>query len=554
MIQLRPRQRAAIDALYDYFAVEDGNPLVVAPTGTGKSVIIGAFVQEAMTRFKNQRILMLTHVRELIEQNHSKLMQLWPDAPAGVYCAGLGMKDFDKPIVYASIQSVHKKADLIGYRHLVIVDEAHLMSKDTDTMYRRFIDDLMKYNPKLKVIGFTATPYRTKSGMLHMGKGALFTDVAYSIDIIQELKDGYLSPLVSKESGVQGDNSQLVTVAGEYTSKSMEAAYDNSGLTEAVIQECLKYGQDRKAWLFFCTGVKHAYHMRDALREYGISAETVTGESVDRDSILADFKSGNIRAVTNANVLTTGFDYPGIDMIALVRPTKSPGLYVQMVGRGLRPAPGKPNCRILDFAGNIDLHGPITHVKPPALRNERKMQPKEETDWKLCKVCGTVNELDAEVCFDCGTTFVKERKVKHEKEASTAELISATVVEPDRWYKVDGVDLKPHVKGDKTSLKVSYYCGFDKFSEWICLEHEGYALVKAYNWWKLYGKEWVPHVAGAIEVGIKPITHIRVRTDGKYPEILDRRIKGDGKEVLELQHGGDGSEPIMVQPVAVASS
>ncbi len=557
-MQLRPRQRAAIDALYDYFAVEDGNPLVVAPTGTGKSVIIGAFVREAMTRYKNQRILMLTHVKELIEQNHEKLLTMWPEAPAGIYCAGLGMKDFDQPIVYASIQSVHRKADLIGYRHLVIIDEAHLLSKDTNTMYRRFIKDLQGYNPKLKVIGFTATPYRTKSGMLHMGKDALFTDIAYNIPILDELKDGNLSKLVTKESGVQGDNSSLVTVGGEYTNKSMEAAYDNNELTKAVVQECLKHGRNRKAWLFFCSGIKHALHMRDELRDYGIEAQTITGDTpaVERAHLIEEFKAGKIRALTNANVLTTGFDYPAIDLIALVRPTKSPGLYVQMVGRGLRTAPEKENCLILDFAGNIDQHGPITHVKPPPLKSERKLEKKEEEDWKLCKVCGTVNEVDAEVCFDCGTTFVKERKIKHEKEASTASIISDAVEEKDKWYKVDGVDLKPHTKADKTSLKVTYYCGFDKFSEWICLEHEGFARQKAQRWWREYGERPVERVQEAIFSGIKPISEIRVRTDGKYPEILDRRIKSDAKEVLELQRGslGQQEEPVMVQPMAIPSA
>jgi DNA repair protein RadD len=365
MMELRGYQRAAIDALYDYFGQHTGNPLVVMPTGTGKSVVIAGFVREALHVYPETRILMLTHVKELIAQNFQALLRIWPQAPAGIYSAGLSRRDIHAQVLFAGIQSIHRHAARVQRCDLVIIDEAHLLSRNDGSMYRAFLAELDGINAGLlKVVGFTATPYRLDSGLLHKGKDRIFTDIAYTVPVLDMIQQGYLCPVVPKQTTTQLDTSGVGTRGGEFIAGQLEAAVDRDDVTRAAVAEIVEHGKERGSWLVFCSGVAHAKHVRDAIREHGVSAEVVTGDTpaAERDAILAAFKAGRLRCVTNANVLTTGFDAPGTDLVALLRPTKSVGLYVQMVGRGTRLAPGKDDCLVLDFAGNTARHGPIDMV------------------------------------------------------------------------------------------------------------------------------------------------------------------------------------------------
>lgn len=328
-MELRPYQREAVDAIYSYFSANDGNPLIVMPTGTGKSVVLATFLREAVEGWADTRVLVLTHVRELIQQDYAALIRLWPTAPAGIYSAGLNKRDIDAQILFAGIQSIYKRAYGVQRCDLVLIDEAHLLSESESGMYRQFLRDLRQINPMLKVIGLTATPYRMKTGLLHEGEGRLFTDVAYEVPILQMIEQGYLAPVVPKQTDTQLDVSGVGTRGGEFIAGELERAVDLDPINQSAVAEIVRHGADRGSWLIFCAGVQHATHIRDAIRSHGISCETVTGDTPtpERDRILAAFKSGQLRAVTNMGVLTTGFDAPGIDLIAMLRPTKSVGLY-----------------------------------------------------------------------------------------------------------------------------------------------------------------------------------------------------------------------------------
>ena len=214
-LQLRPHQRAAIDAIYAYFSAETGHPLVVIPTAGGKSLVMAAFIQEVLAQWPDERIIVLTHVRELISQNFSELIRLWPEAPAGIYSAGLNRRDVQAQILFAGIQSVHRKAYAIQRADLVLVDEAHLIPRSANTTYRRFLGDLTRINPQLKIIGLTATPYRLDSGMLHAGPDALFDDIAFEVSVRELIDQGYLAPLTSKQTSTQLDVSG-VRAAGRW--------------------------------------------------------------------------------------------------------------------------------------------------------------------------------------------------------------------------------------------------------------------------------------------------------------------------------------------------
>jgi DNA repair protein RadD len=478
MLTLRPYQQAAITAIYGYFQTHTGNPLVVIPTAGGKSLVMASFIEGVLKAWPDQRILIVTHVRELIAQNHAEMIGLWHYAPAGIYSAGLGKREAQARILFAGIQSIHRRAVEIGHTDLVLIDEAHLIPGKSSTMYRRFLDALKVINPALKVIGLTATPFRLDCGMLHEGQNALFTDIAYEAPVRELIDAGYLSPLVSKQPATRLDVSKVGTRAGDFIARDLAAAVDQDAITRAAVTEIIAHGRDRKSWLAFCSGGEHARHVAEEFGRQGISCRTIFGDTPkdERDAILAAFKRGEIRALASMGVLTTGFNAPGVDLIALLRPTQSAGLYVQMVGRGTRLAPGKENCLVLDFAGNVRRHGPIDLVRPKPPGDGGG----GEAPTKVCPDCDSVIALSATECPDCGHVF-PAREVKIAPTAATLPVLSPK----QQWLSVTGVSYSRHEKaGGRPSLKVTYSCGLATYSEWVCLEHQGYARQKAAEWWR----------------------------------------------------------------------
>ncbi|MGH6895003.1 MAG: DEAD/DEAH box helicase family protein [Geminicoccaceae bacterium] len=523
-LQLRPYQRAAIDAIYAYFTVESGHPLVVIPTAGGKSLVMAAFTQEVLAQWPDERIIILTHVRELISQNFAELIRLWPEAPAGIYSAGLNRRDVQAQILFAGIQSIHKKAYAIQRADLVLVDEAHLIPRSANTTYRRFLGDLTRINPQLKIIGLTATPYRLDSGMLHTGPDALFDDVAFEVSVGELIDQGYLAPLTSKQTSTQLDVSGVATRGGEFVAGQLEAAVDQDSITQAVIDEIVAYGHDRRSWLLFCAGVDHARHVCDAVWSRGVSCATIFGHTpkVERDRIIAAFKRGEVQALASMGVLTTGFNAPGVDLIAMLRPTKSTGLYVQMAGRGTRLASGKENCLVLDFAGNVARHGPIDLVKP---RDKINGEGDGEAPTRVCPACQTINALATRLCIECGYVFPAP-EVQLEATATTRPILSTGRPE---WVDVGAVTYHRHEKpGRPPSLRVDYHCGLVRHCEWVCLEHEGYAGTKAAAWWRRRdGSSEVPATvdeALARTHELRQPAQIAVRPSGRYTEVVHARF------------------------------
>lgn len=329
MISLRPYQTEAVQSIYDYYGSgNSGNCLIVLPTGAGKSLTMAAFIQGAIKQYPTTRIILLTHVKELIEQDAQAIIRYWPEAPIGIWSAGVGQK-VKAQITVAGIQSIHSLPAKFGGTDIVIIDESHLVSKKPDTMYGRFLAGLLHYNPSLKVIGFTATPYRMDSGLLIDGDERIFTDIAYEAHVGQLIKDGYLCPLVAKNGATKADLAGVHTRGGEFVPAELQAAMDKDELIQGALDEVATYAHDRNHILGFCAGVEHAAHCAAAARSRGWTADFVTGDmsAGERESKIGAFKSGRIRFLFNAMLLTTGFDAPHIDCILMLRPTKSTGLY-----------------------------------------------------------------------------------------------------------------------------------------------------------------------------------------------------------------------------------
>ncbi len=521
MLSLRPYQQAAITAIYDYFADKAGHPLVVIPTAGGKSIVLAAFIQGVLQQWPDQRILVVTHVRELIAQNHAEMLGLWPEAPAGIYSAGLGRRDIGARVLFAGIQSIHRRAYEVQQCDLVLIDEAHLIPRASDTMYRRFLDALARINPQLKVIGFTATPYRLDSGLLHEGDGRLFTDIAYEVSIRDLIDQGYLCPLVSKATQVALDVAGVGSRGGEFIAGQLQAAVDLPEITEAAIEEVVALGRDRRSWLVFCAGVDHAEHVADAVRRRGIGCATIFGHTLtaERDRIIAAFKRGEIRALASMGVLTTGFNASAVDLIAMLRPTKSTGLYVQMAGRGTRLAPGKENCLVLDFAGNVARHGPVDAVAP-----RRPAEGDGVAPTKVCPSCDSIIAAAARECPDCGHVFPAP-EVKVAATATTLQILST--VQP-QWITVTDVEYSLHEKpGKPPSLRVDYFCGLVRYSEWICFEHTGYPRQKAVAWWQARSSVSVPSTIAEALTGCDNLAKpdaIQLRPSGRYTEVANYRF------------------------------
>ena len=472
---LRDYQQRSIDDLYKWLKNNDGNPCLVLPTGAGKSHIVAEFCKDVVTNWPQTKILMLTHVKELIEQNAGKLRSAWPNVPLGIYSAGLRRRDIDM-ITFGGIQSLRNKAESLGHIDIVIVDECHMINNKSEGGYRQLIDALSVRNPSLRVIGLTATPYRLGQGYI-TNDGAIFDDLIEPVTIAELVTDGYLAPLRSKVTEAQLDTSGVKKRGGEFIESQLQAAVDTDPMNQAVVDEVIDLAGDRKAWLFFCSGVDHALHVRDALRARGIVAECITGETPkpERQRILDDYTSGKIKALTNANVLTTGFDYPDIDLIAMLRPTMSPALYVQMAGRGMRLKSHTDHCLVLDFAGVVEQHGPVTYVQPP-----KDMGTREGTGEAPVKVCDECHELvhpTAKVCPSCGFEFPPPEKT--ELKLHNDDIMGMTGVERE----VTGWDWAKHTSrsSGKDMIKISYY-GYlsDKpIHEYLCVAHGGYAGQKA---------------------------------------------------------------------------
>lgn len=542
---LRPYQNDAVQAIFDYFRREQGNPLEAMPTGTGKSVVIAEFIRRACTQYPNTRVLMATHVQELIEQNFDKLKEIWPAAPAGIYSAGLKRRDLGFPITYAGIQSVYNMAEELGRIDLFLIDEAHLVSPKQETSYMALVDALMKVNPYLKVIGFTATPYRLGLGMLT--EGGVFDHICYDLtsrDAFNKLiYEGYLCKLIPKSTYTEISAEGVKVQGGEYVLKDLQAAVDKDAITHVAMQEVIHYGQDRKHWLLFASGLEHANHICEMLCSMGVSAATVDG-SMDkkvRKQRLDDFKAGRYQAMVNYGVLTTGFDFPGIDLIAVLRPTMSPGLWVQMLGRGTRPvyasgfdlssidgrlaaiaAGPKQNCLVLDFARNTVRLGPINDPVIPSGRgggNGKGIAP-----VRLCPNCNCYCHASMRHCPECGFEF-PANLTNYSASASSSVLIAEGSMPIVADHKVTDVEYLLHIKdGKPPSMKVVYRCGVRSFKEYVCFEYDGYARKKACDWWRKRSSTPPPPTTelALLAAPMLPIPKtIKVHENKKFPEILN---------------------------------
>jgi DNA repair protein RadD len=473
-IELREYQSRALSMLYEWMEKNTGHPCVVLPTGSGKSIVIAELCKQAITEWPETHIVMLTRSVELINQNAEKLRTIWPGAPMGIYSASAGKKQPGEPITIGGPLSIVRVTKKIGHCDLLLVDEAHDISHKDEGSYRKIINDLMDINPSMRVIGFTASPFRLGHGMI-TDKPAIFDDLLDPVSIEELIFKGYLATLRSKQTSFKFDTSGVHKRGGDFVESELQAAVDTSDNNEAMIDEVIKRSDGRKSWMFFATGVKHAEHLRDILLSRGIPAVSVTGDMAkkDREQSIADFKSGKITAITQVGCLNVGFDHPAIDLLVMARPTMSPGLYLQQAGRGMRPHPGKADCLVLDFAGVVETHGPITAVQPP----KNGSSGDGEAPIKVCDECGELVHISAMVCPACGALFPEPVKKSMVLRNDDIMGLEGTDMEVTSW------NWRKHTSkaSGKDMLAVTYYGNLSDapITEYLPIAHDGYAGQRA---------------------------------------------------------------------------
>lgn len=549
-MKLRNYQQSAVDAVYDHLRNHDDNPVAVLPTGAGKSLVLAKIASDAVGQW-NGRVLILAHVKELLEQNADKVRRLCPDINVGLYSAGLRKRDTNTPVLVAGIQSIYKRACDIEPFDLIIVDEAHLISKKGDGMYRQFLADCKVINPNVRVIGLTATPFRLDSGMI-CSPDHFLNSICYEIGIKELIRDGYLSPLVSKAGVNRADFSGVHLRGGEFVSKEVERLVGDEALVSAACAEMVELTGDRRAVLIFASSVAHGRQVVETLRaKHGIDCGFVTGETPadERDELLARFRSDAptslletepLGFLCNVNVLTTGFDAPRVDCVVMLRPTMSPGLLYQCVGRGFRLHPDKQNCLVLDFGGNIERHGPIDQIKP----KYKAKRPDQEPPAKECEKCHALVACGYADCPECGHPFPPPEREPHDAQASEAGVLSGEVTDID--YDVQDIIYRIHRKRDADEdaprcLRVDYMIGLDHWqSEFICIEHSGYARRKAEAWWSERCLDSCPtEVEEALDVAVAGLlastssVTVRSVSGQRYDRIIKQTLAGIPNSSLE---------------------
>lgn len=333
----RPYQVAAHAAAWKAITVDKEDVIIESATGTGKSVMIAHLVKAYRNAYPESRILVITHTVILIEQDREKCLSL-VDEPLGVCSGSVKKYELNYNIIFSTVGTIHRRLELLKKFDLVIIDEPQLIPEKETSMYRETIAKLRRDNNAVRIVGYTATPYRTEGGMLDSGKKPIFKKIAFVYSMAQAIEEGYLSRIVTPNFPLPSPSS-----------------LDEADFIRKEMGNIIRHGMSRRSWLIFASSIRECYGVRDELNKSNIRAECITSKTSrkKREEIIKEFKAGKIKAIVNMGVLTTGFDVGSIDFIILFRLVRSPPLLVQIIGRGTRLAEGKKNCLIFDYSQSL---------------------------------------------------------------------------------------------------------------------------------------------------------------------------------------------------------
>ena len=530
----REYQQAAFDAVIADLKTHK-RVVVEVPCGGGKSLL--AAMLAARVADAAHKVWIITNRKELLEQNSATLGKLRPDLAnsTGIVSAGLNRDDRDADVLFGGVSSISARMSKMSMAQktvaLLIIDEAHLVRPD-DGQFQAVIKELNDINPDLRVVGLTASPYRLDLGPI-AGEGAPFEKVSYQVSMRLLIDRGFLVPLecyAPKDAGI--DMTGVRTVAGEYNQRDLEDAAIRA-LKSSAGDAARRLTADlagQKSIIVFCSGVDHAKAVARLFNEAGIPSAAVSGEDPveERDAKIAAFKSGQLRAIMNVAVLTTGFDHPPIDTVVDLRPTKSPVLYVQTRGRAGRAFPGKQRGIVLDYSGNTHEHGPLDQVSAP----NKPGKGKGKAVVKTCPNCDHIEPGGAATCSACGHQFEIKRGGNLSHVPLAGDAISLTSA---RWLPVARMSwaINPGKDGKPPTLRLDFRCNGNigtRQSMYLSLEMKtanGYAYTRSADMWRRMSaspnqpppKTVVEAVMRAKTGELRQPKYIYAVPDGKYTRI-----------------------------------
>lgn len=452
--------------------IEDRSIKIVlgAPTGSGKTPTLATIIWYLHVK-TGLRILVLSHVKEILEQNIGTVKTMVTEE-VGVYSAGLEQKVI-KDITVAGVQSAYNQTQLFVDFDIVIIDECHTVGPDESGMYRKLLGAIMA-----PVIGLTATPYRLDCGYIYGDHdGAFFDEMACdytSPEKYLEIQDaGYLTPITYRWSEHEMDTSDIETNSkGEFIESQLADKFDRELVTTQIVHEMMEHGKDRKKWIVFAIDVQHCEHIAEILNLNGITA-VAAHSKMDDSNVIPDFKEGKFRALVNVYKYTTGVDVPDIDYMADCAPTRSAQRHVQKTGRLTRLFEGKKDGLVSDFAGNVIRNGPIHDpiIKKPTKKQEESAPP----CMKKCKVCGTMSMSACRTCSNCGHEF----QFKH---GLSNKALQAMINAKPVWLEVDGTDynfIQPEQSYIPPYLEVTHWCNDLPIKRTLNFAHVGDDLQEA---------------------------------------------------------------------------
>lgn len=527
MLTLRPYQREAIDACNEFVRSREDNPCIVLPTGAGKSLVMAQMLHEWISDYPPFRAIVLAHRKELVEQNAKELWELDNSLPIGIFAASLNLRDTLSNIIFASIDSVAHNAEQFKAPDVLLIDEAHRIPARGEGKYRKFIDAMKARNPRLRVIGLTATPYRLGTGNI-CHRDHILNEVCYDANLKTLIDDGYLCNLRTVKGEADIDLEGVKKSGGDFNLKDLALRVDNDQVVSQAVKHMFATARkySRRSIIVFCIDIAHCEHVARELTKYGVNAAIITGKTSqkDRERLTEDFKAGRIQWLVSVNVFTEGFNSKNVDCVAMLRPTQSKGLWVQAVGRGLRLHPDKDYCLILDYGDNIARHGPIDICDDK--------EPKLET----CGDCENVFARSVKCCPACGWEIPLQIRMQHEAAEERQRAMHKAIasegqlLNEDVWRDVDGVTCRLHRKAGKPdSLRVDWHCGLSTVKEWVHLDHPGYAGDKAQSWlsqFKLDAASVADFLGKYTGRDLfNACSRILVGYDGKYPSVKKHEIK-----------------------------
>lgn len=475
------------------------HPVIQLPTGSGKSYVAAELCRRVLD--KKGRVLVATHVKELVDGNAQEFQRLTGIEP-GILCAGLERSDKDHDILFASVQSLYgpaKRGEIPDF-NLIIVDECHLVQdRESDA---KFYPTTFSVFPGAQRLGLSATPFRMDGPVY--GEGRYFTEKCYEISVLQLVQDGYLCPLVGVSPSLLLDLDKIKTVAGEFDSKSVEDQETEEWLKECVLKT-KEIARGRKHIAVFCPTVVVAERAAKLFTEAGWVANYVVADTEDRTDLITRWKAGEFPVMCSVGILSTGFNFPALDCAVILRPTESLALWQQMLGRLTRISEGKKNALVIDFSGNLQIHGGICV-------GMEEVYSQSGT--------GEVAKISA-----APKPRKEKRKVKTAQDLTELDPMLAS----PKGFRAKVLDLGFVVIGSKSQPgKRLVMCSYDCVTEgglliqastFLCVEYSGYALIQASNWFKRRGSDSFPRDAESARSfcwGLPTPREVTIKKNGKY--------------------------------------